>query len=206
MAKDTRDYEIRVTKDTQGYHTQLREGGAPKTDDLDFDKNTDGMKKTAHYKLNFTIDNSQLAEADKVRFALADADVMAVHTDLTQCPPLGSHMPDTFWVDKNNSGSRLQLINMDLRVEKLRFKINLVKISDPSARPFIELDPIIKNGNQGIAERSSSLAIAPLVTGAVVGIGTALLVSNALEPASILAFGIGGAIVGLVMGLLLDRR
>jgi len=200
MAKDTRDYVIKVTKDTHGYHTQL-EGGA-----LEFNKNSDGLKKTAHYKLNFTIDNSQLAGPDKVRFAPSDSEVMAVHTDLAQCPPVGSHLPDTFWVDKNNTGSKLRLINMDLRVEALRFKINLVKINDPDARPFIELDPIIRNGNQGAAEPFVSYSYAPLLTGAIVAVGTVMLANNALAPASALVFGIGGGIVGLILGFVLDRR
>lgn len=205
MAKDKRDYVIKVSKTGANYQTELLEDGVAKTD-LKFDKNSDGMKKTGFYKLEFTIDDSQLAAADKVRFAPADAEVLAVHTDITQCPPVGSHLPATLWVDKNVTGSRLRLINMDLKVEKLRFKINMVKINDPSARPFIELDPIISNGNQGGSESMASYDYASLVTGAIVGIGTAFLVNNALEPASALIFGIGGAIVGLVVGLVLGRR
>lgn len=205
MANDKREYVIKVTKDAQGYHTHLLEGGAPKNGDLEFDKNTDGLKKTSHYKLNFTIDDSELATADKVRFAPSDAEVMAVHTDLTTCPPLGSHMPDTFWVDKNKSGSKLELINMDLKAQKLRFKINMVKVSDPAARPFIELDPVISNGNQGAPERLDSFVVPALVTGAIVGLGTFAVVSNSLISATGLLFGIGGAIVGLIVGLIADR-
>ena len=206
MANNTRNYVIKVTKVGTDYHTELLEGGTPKVGDLDFNKNADGLKKTDHYKLEFTIDNSQLADADKVRFAPSDADVMAVHTDLSLCPPTGSHLQNVFWVDKNKTGSKLQLINMDLKVEKLRFKINMVKISDPAATSFIELDPIIKNGNQGGAEPFSNFAVAPLLTGAIVGIGTALFANAALVPPNALVFGIGGAIVGLIVGLVLDRR
>lgn len=205
MANDDRNYVIKVTKDAQGYHTRLLEGGAPKNGDLDFNKNADGLKKTAHYKLDFTIDNSDLADPDKVRFAPDDSEVMAVHTDLSQCPQVGSQMQDTFWVDKNNTGSKLRLINMDLKVQKLRFKINLVKVSDPAARPFIELDPIINNGNQGTAEPMTDFAWAPLLTGAIVGLGTVAAVSSSFVPATALVFAVAGAIVGLIVGVLLDR-
>ena len=205
MAKDTRNYVIKVTKDTQGYHTALYEDGKPKTNDLDFDKNGDGLKKTAHYKLNFTIDDSAITiNNDKVMFAPSNAEVLAVHTDLNVCPPVGNHMADTLWVDKNVNG-RLRLINMDLKDQKLRFKINLVKVSDQSARPFIELDPIIKNGNQGSAEPLYSLRIAPIVAGAIAGIGAAIIANNGLMPTNTILFGIGGAIVGLIVGFLLDR-
>lgn len=206
MTKDKREYVIRVTKVGADYHTELLENGVAKNDDLDFDKNADGLKKTDHYKLEFTIDNSQLADADKVRFAPSDADVMAVHTDLNTCPPTGSQLQNVFWVDKNKTGNKLQLINMDLKVEKLRFKINMVKISDPTATSFIELDPIIKNGNQGGSEPFSNFAVAPLLTGAIVGIGAAVFANAALVPQNALVFGIGGAIVGLIVGLVLDRR
>lgn len=205
MARDSRDYVIRVTKVGPDYHTQLLEGGTPKTGELDFDKNSNGLKKTAHYKLNFTIDDSTLAQGDKVTFAPNDAEVMAVHTNLANCPPVGSHMPDTFWVDKNVNG-KLRLINMDLRPEKLRFKINMVKISDPAARPFIELDPIINNGNRGSGEGFTEFSFAPMLTGLIVGFGTVALVSNSFIPATGLAFGIGGAIVGLLVGFLVGRR
>lgn len=205
MANDKREYVIRVTKDAQGYHTQLLEGGAPKTGSLDFNKHTDKLKKTAHYRLEFTIENYQISDPDKLRFAPSDAEVLAVHTDLTQCPPVGSHMPDTLWVDKNINGSKLRLINMDLKVQDLRFKINLVKVTDPNARPFIELDPVIRNGNQGAPESLKSLAVAPLLTGAIVGIGAALIANNAQEPTTVLVFGLAGAIVGLIVGLVFDR-
>lgn len=205
MPTISRRYVIKVTKPGQDYVTELLENGVPKTSELTFNKHTDKLKKTDFYTLDFTIDDSSVAHDDKVMFAPSNDDVLAVHTDLAQCPPLGSHMPYTLWVDKNKS-DKLQLINMDLKPEKLRFKINLVKSSNPSSQDFIPLDPIINNGNRGGEERLASFAYAPLLTGAIVGIGAALLANGALVPANALVFGIGGGIIGLIVGFLFDRR
>lgn len=205
MANNDRKYVIKVTKPGQDYETELLENGAPKTGELEFYKNNNGLKKTDHYKLEFTIDDRTVADGDKVMFAPSNDHVLAVHTDLTQCPPVGSQMPYTLWVDKNQR-DRLRLINMDLKPEKLRFKINMVKVSDPTSQTFIPLDPIINNGNRGGEEPFVSFAYAPLLTGAIVGVTAALLANSALVPTNALLFGIGGGIIGLIAGLLLDRR
>ena len=208
MSKDKRDYTIKVTKPGTAYVVELFEGSKHigQGQQLDFDKNTDGLKKTDHYKLKFRIDDSSLANTDKVIFAPDDTDVLWVWTDTSACPSAGNYMPDTFWVDKNNNGKDLQVINMDLRPEMLRFQINMVKANDPAARPFIELDPIVNNGNRGGAEPfMSQYLIAGAVTGAVVGIGAAVLPVDAnLAPAS-LVYGVGGAVLGALVGLVLDR-
>ncbi|MEO8141692.1 MAG: hypothetical protein ABI617_03440 [Sphingomicrobium sp.] len=205
MAKNDRDYVIKVTKTGENYATELWENNAKKDGDLDFNKNNDGLKKTEHYKLNFTIDNGNLGSADRLIFAPVDDDVMAVHTDLAHCPPDGSQMQDTFWVDKNRDG-KLRLINMDLKQQKFRFKINMVRDSNSTVRPFIPLDPIVNNGNRGTAEPLYSWRIAPIVAGAIVGICAAIAVNIALVPSNAIIFGIGGAIVGAITGLVLDRR
>jgi len=205
MAKSDRYYVIKVTKSGENYDTQLWENGTQKNGELDFDKNGDGLKKTDHYKLNFTIDNGSLGSADRLTFAPVDDDVMAVHTDLANCPPDGSQMQGTFWVDKNHNG-RLRLINMDLTQQKFRFKINMVRENNQAARPFIPLDPIVNNGNRGGAEPFYSWRIAPIVAGAIAGIGAAIAVNAALIPTNAIIFGIGGAIVGAIVGLVLDRR
>lgn len=205
MAKNDRNYVIKVTKNDGNYVTNLWENGAPKNGEMDFNKNNDGLKKTDHYKLNFTIDNGSLPTADRLTFAPADGDVMAVHTDLLNCPPDGSQMQDTIWVDKNNNG-KLRLINIDLKEQQLRFKINLVKANDISARPFIPLDPIVNNGNRGGAEPLIQFRIAPIFAGAVAGIGAAIVTNIGLMPTNAIVYGVGGAVVGLIVGLLLDQQ
>lgn len=208
MSRDKRYYTIKVTKPGNDYVVELLEGSRRigTTDELEFDKNADGMKKTAHYQLNFRIDDSSLASADKVKFAPTNTDVLWVWTNTSACPTTGNFMPDTFWVDKNQNGKDLRIINMDLRKEKLRFQINMVKANDPAARPFIELDPIVNNGNNGGAEPFMSQSLMTgVVTGAVVGIGVAALpLDAALAPAAVV-FGVAGAVAGAIVGFVLDR-
>lgn len=208
MSKKDRDYTIKVTKPGNDYVVELFEGSTHigQGQELDFDKNSNGLKKTDHYKLKFRIDDSTLADADKVIFAPEDTDVLWVWTDTSACPTSGNYMPDTFWVDKNNNGKDLRVINMDLRPEKLRFQINMVKANDPAARPFIELDPIVNNGNRGGDEPfMSQYLMTGIVTGVVVGIGVAMLPVEAIMAPAALVYGIGGAVVGALMGLVLDR-
>lgn len=207
MANDTRDYTIKVTKPGTDYVVELYDGSKHigQSDPLVFNKTADGLKKTAHYKLNFKIDDSSLSSADKVRFAPADSDVMWVSTDTSQCPPSACHMDDTFWVDKNNNGQDLRLINMDLKKEDLRFKINLVKRQNHSGG-FIELDPIITNGNSGSPEGfSEAYLLIGAVAGGIAALGTLALTNNIVAQNGLL-FGLGGALVGAIVGLLLGRR
>ena len=208
MNRDKRYYTIKVTKPGNDYAVELLEGSRRigSTDELEFDKNADGMKKTAHYQLNFRIDDSSLASADKVKFAPADTDVLWVWTDTSACPTAGNYMPDTFWIDKNKNGKDLRIINMYLRREKLRFQINMVKANDPTARPFIELDPIVNNGNNGGAEPfMSQYLMTGLVVGGIVGLGATMLPVEAVAAPAALVYGIGGAVLGALVGVLLDR-
>lgn len=212
MSRDIRNYTIEVTKPGSDYLVRLLDkDGTPigPTQAIDFDKHGDQLKKTDHYKLNFRIDDSTLAQADKVKFAPANEDVLWVWTNTTECPPPGSEMPYTFWVDKNNNGKDLRVINMNLCPERLRFQINMVKRNDPAARPFIVLDPIVNNGNNGGSEplvASSQSVMIGGVTGAIVAIGTVMLVNNGLVPLNPLLLGIGGALIGLVVGFLFGRK
>ncbi len=208
MSRDKRDYTIKVTKPANDYVVQLFEGNdhIGVSDELTFNKATDNMKKTAHYKLNFDIDDSSLANADKVRFAPVNDDVMWVSEDITQCPETECHKKHAFWVDKNVNGKKLTLINMDLKPERLRFRINLVKVSDPGARPFIFLDPIIGNGNNGSPESFvSAMLVTGALTGALVGIGAATLATSGFVAPTALVYGIVGAVAGMIVGLVLDR-
>lgn len=207
MSRDKREYTIKITKTGSTYDAQLFAGSSHigATQAIVFNKNADGLKKTAHYKLNFKIDDSALPQGERVRFLTNDADVMSVWTDLTQCPPQGNHMDHSFWVDKNNNGRELTLINMDLKVEKLRFQLFMETNGTPPV-PVV-LDPIVENGNNGAPEGFVSAFLACIITGGIVGVGTAFAIGGvALGPSSAALYGIGGAIVGLVVGLLASRN
>lgn len=209
MKNDKRSYTIRVTKSGNTYATELREGGKTigSTQKLSFDKNKDGMRKTDFYTLNFEIENVDLSDEDKVIFAPANQDVLWVWTDISQCPTAGNYMEDTLWVDKNTNGKNLRVINMDLKKQDLRFQINMVKKKDPAARPFIELDPIVGNGNGGSGEPLYAAAvIACALTGALVGFGAAELSAQGFVEQNALLYGIGGALIGALVGLFVGRR
>lgn len=205
MKNDKRNYTIKVTKSGSNYSAELFEGGKHigATQQLDFNKNNDGMKKTEHYQLNFKIDGSALPQGERVTFVSDDDDVMWVWTDTSACPPNRQHMKDVFWVDKNKL-TDLRLINMDLKQEMLRFQINMVTNGTPPVP--VPLDPIVNNGNNGAPEPFIGGWLAAAVTGGIVGIATALLVGGEnLAPADWMAYGLGGAIVGLVVGLIASR-
>lgn len=204
MANDDRHYVIKPNKTGAGYDPLLFENNVQKTGDLEFDKVGDGIKKTGFYKLYFTIDNSRVDDADKLIFASGNDRVMAVHTDLRSCPPDGSQMQDAFWVDKNER-RKLRLINMDLKEQKFRFKINMVREADPTGA-LIPLDPIVNNGNRGGAEPFVEFSYGPVVAGAIAGLAAVLAINAGLMPANAIVFGIGGALVGLVVSLAFGRR
>lgn len=69
---------------------------------------------------------------------------------------------------------------------------------------WLNLDPGGENQNRGIPFQSYLLSAGGL-TGAIVGIGATVLANSALVPMDALTFGIGGLIVGLIIGFVLDR-
>jgi hypothetical protein len=69
---------------------------------------------------------------------------------------------------------------------------------------WLPLDPGGENYNRGMPLQSYLLK-AGGVTGAIVGIGTSALANSALVPMDALTYGIGGAVVGLIVGFVLDR-
>lgn len=77
-----------------------------------------------------------------------------------------------------------------------------LRITDGSR--WLELDPGGENQNRGLPFYSSMLTTGG-ATGAIVGIGTTILASNALVPLELMTYGIGGAVVGLIVGFVLDR-
>ncbi len=103
-----------------------------------------------------------------------------------------------------NKGMTLKVRNTNVGSECGKFCYTL-RVTKDSGVSYLPLDPGGDNKNGPIAPFMSPW-IAPTVTGAVVGFGTAALVSNSFVAATGLMFAIGGAVVGLILGLLLDRR
>jgi hypothetical protein len=81
----------------------------------------------------------------------------------------------------------------------------MLRVTNDGGRNYLELDPGGTNKNGPIAPLANAW-MAPTVAGAIVAVGTVLLVSNSFVPATVATFAIGGAVVGLIVGLVLGRR
>lgn len=91
--------------------------------------------------------------------------------------------------------------NQDPDVDKFYY---MLRVTNDGGSSYLPLDPGGDNQN-GPTQPFWESWLAPAATGAIVGFAAILLISNSLAPPNALLFGIGGAIVGLVVGLLLKR-
>ncbi len=179
------------------------------TQTIVFNKNDDNMKKVDHYRLRFSLSDFKNT---KLRFVPSMADAMWAHTDVSKCPDSPCAMPNVFWVDDmDKNGEWIDVINMNMAVENFRFTLNFVEksVSNPTATDYVPLDPTGGNQNTGGTGSGSPLISTSLATGVVTGvvaaIGAVTLASKAFVAQSALLYGIGGALVGLVVGFLLER-
>lgn len=79
-----------------------------------------------------------------------------------------------------------------------------LRVTKDGGNKYGLLDPGAGNQN-GPEQPFTSYWIAPMVTGAIVGLGTFALMDNSLVSPTGLLFGVGGAIVGLIVGLIVGR-
>jgi hypothetical protein len=165
--------------------------------------NKSHLKKVDHHRIRFTID--KFGESD-LRFAPKKEDVMWVCPGSSP-PSSGDRMDDVFWVDKmHDDGKWIDVINMNLKVEDFYFILNFVKKNTTS--PLIGLDP--PGGNENSGGPGSGLMLSGylttgIATGAIVGLGTAAFASEYFVEQNLLVYGIGGALVGLLLGILASR-
>jgi len=103
-----------------------------------------------------------------------------------------------------NQGMTLRVRNTNVVPVVGKFGYTLRVTKDGGAN-YLPLDPGGDNQNGPIALFVSSW-IAPTVAGAIVALGTLMLVSDSFVPVTALTFAIGGAVVGFAVGLLLGRR
>lgn len=134
------------------------------TDNLEFSKDKDGMKKSEHYKLTLTLnDTSGL----NLRFVSKRADAMWVHKiadpSSYQCPPPNSHL-DGF-AATHVTDTEITIQNKDEDVEFLAFALNFVKDGDDDKNPanYIQYDPIVTNKNGGTNMEAKVVVIAAVV-------------------------------------------
>lgn len=178
------------------------------TEAIVFNKNDNGMKKVDHYRVRFTIVDFKNTH---LRFVPTMADALWAHTDINKCPDSPCSMPGVFWIDDmDKKGEWIDVINMDMIPEDFRFTLNFVDKtnSNPTQADYVPLDPTGSNQNAGGSGSfyTSSFLSTGVVTGLIVGFGTVALANNDFVAQTALLYGLGGALVGLIVGFLLDRR
>lgn len=147
------------------------------------------------------IDNSGLG----YKFPPTDKMRSAVWSELgaTSCPQAGKMDVFQPLSIKNN---QMTLVahnpNFGSVVGKFYYMLRVTRDGGSNYHP---LDPGGDNQN-GPIDSYWEAWIAPAVAGALVGIGAILALNNSLAPPNVLLFGIGGAIVGMIVGALLGRR
>jgi hypothetical protein len=175
------------------------------TDKLMFNKTDDKMKKVDHYRITFKIEDFGNS---KLRFVPAMADVMWAQKG-TSCPTSPCALNGVFWTDAvANDGEWIDVINMDMTLEDFWFTLNFCdkSITNPTQADYVALDP--GGGNQNAGGSGSdfqSYAVVSTITGAAAAMLAAAQLSQELVAQNVLIYGLGGAALGWVVGLLFDR-
>lgn len=198
-----RQYKINAKYNDPGYSFELTDmSGNPA--DLVFNKSTtNGMHRRDYYALAFHLHNGPNCDlqfvSDKQQVLSACSEQDAVNN----CAPQGSSFFPIFYVDPNMplTNNLVHVINTDPDVEKFYFGFSFVSRS--SGEP-VYYDPGGENQNGGLQKFDWSAALAGAVSGSVAAIGAASLIGS-LEPSSALLYGAGGAVVGLIVGLVIGR-
>lgn len=155
--------------------------------------------KGNHFRISYKLDNSArpgfLFPTGQGQQHLLDA--LWVH-DSTSCPTRACTW-DEFKAHKvKDEGLTLVVKNKNDDVTNFAYTLRVTNGSE-----WLELDP--GGGNQNGGEPPFTSYASALVTGAIVGVGTAALTSAALAPSNALLFSLGGAVVGLIVSFVLDR-
>lgn len=160
-----------------GYRFWMEEDKV-ETSTLVFNKDTDKMKKSDNYKIEFKLHNQNGAKLcfskDKSMVLWAMA---ATGAPEGACPPANSSHSG-FYVDPASyiEDRLLTVINTDMTVEDIAFALNFLEEGtkdDPNAN-YICYDPIASNQNGGSTSKSSMTATYAAV-GAAVAVGAAAL-------------------------------
>ncbi len=120
-------------------------------------------------------------------------------TDSGPCPTSACKWEAVFKAHNvKDSGKTLVVWNKNEVAQDFAYTLRVVK-----GTSWLNLDPGGTNQNGGLPLFSAFSA--SVATGVIVGLATVTMVSKAFEPSSALLYGIGGAIVGLLIGFLFDR-
>ena len=170
---------------------------------LVFNKSTDNMRKRDYYLLEFHLHNASGCDLEFIDDRAKVLSACRAEDAIDGCAPEGSQLPSVFYVHPTNSlGKKLvYVINTDPDWEDFYFGFSFVSKDGAETAYY---DPGGNNQNAGNPFISKAL-VAGAVTGALAALGTAALVSNSFVPSTELIYGLGGAVLGLIVGYLLDR-
>jgi hypothetical protein len=160
-----------------GYQFSMKEGGVG-TSNLVFNKNSDNMKKSDEYRIEFKLHNTKGAKLCFSKDTNMVFWAMEIPGPTEACPPPQSTFPGLY-VDPGSpiEDSVLKVINTDLSVAQFAFALNFIEEGqkDGPTTKYICYDPIGSNQNGGTSgSRRSALYIA---AGAAVVVGAAALYS-----------------------------
>lgn len=120
-------------------------------------------------------------------------------TDSGTCPIHECHWDAVFKAkDVEDGGLTLVVWNKNAVAQNFAYTLRVV-----SGANWLNLDPGGSNQNGGLP-LFKALA-ASIAAGAISALATSTMTSGAMEPSNALIYGIGGAVVGLIIGLLFDR-
>lgn len=176
---------------TSGYKFSM-EDGKGQTSTLVFNKNTDNMKKSDDYKVEFKLHNQKGAKLcfSKDKSMVLWAEVVT-GTPPHPCPAPKSSCSE-FYLDPTAyiEDRLLTVINTDKTVQDISFALNFLEegqVDGPDAK-YICYDPIVSNQNGGRTSTSNSSNSGSTARTAFVAVGII-----AVGAAVLYAFGVFGS-------------
>jgi len=152
-----RTVEIYAEPDAQkkeGYRFWMKENGSDTTM-LVFNKDTDNMKKSAKYSVDFILKNKG-PKKDDLRFSKDVNTVLWAKNvnDITDpCPMSACYMHGVFYVDPSVpiEDNKLTVVNVDPSVQLFKFGLNFLRPGqfDEPKTDYAYYDPVGSNQNGG---------------------------------------------------------
>lgn len=180
--------------------------GKGDTDELEFDKTKDNMKKSESYSVKFKLHNQNGAALrfSKDRLKVLWAKPVADRSE--PCPASDCYMDGIFYVDPDSEieDTKLTVINTDPDVQLFKFALNFLPPgeNDPPPSGYVWYDPIGSNQNGGLSSVIGASSASMTIGGAVIGAAASLLISQASTTQSLLIWGVAGGVIGFLASML----
>lgn len=190
-----------------GYKFHMESPNGSHLEVLSFNKTDEKMKEKDVHEVYFRLIQEQ---GMTLEFAhnLEDA-LWVAWGDEDTIPPCPTKRPDKkdeiFYADRSRPRT-LVAVNTNPSRQFFSFCINFVDSTASGPKKLIPYDPPGDNQDGGIGMTDQRFVLVGAISGALgAAVSVALMPGNALEPPSVLLYGLGGAIVGLLPGLVATR-